>query len=37
MAENSKRKAFLILALAFSLIIAFFAVVVAVVNDDELR
>ena len=37
MAENSKRKAFLILALAFSLIIAFFALVVAVVNDDELR
>lgn len=37
MAENSKRKAFLILALAFSLIIAFFALVVAVVNEDELR
>lgn len=37
MAENSKRKTFLILTLAFSLIIAFFAVVVAVANDDELR
>lgn len=37
MAENSKRKTFFILALAFSLAVALVAVVVKVSNDDILR
>jgi len=37
MAENAKRKSFFILTLAFSLIIALVAVVVKVIQDDELR
>jgi PAS domain S-box-containing protein len=37
MAENSKRKTFFILALSFSLIVALVAVVVRVVQDDDLR
>src|SRR3954464_7474124 len=37
MAENSRRKTFFILALAFSLVVALIAVVVKVVTDEELR
>jgi len=37
MAENSKRKTFFILALAFSLVVAGIAVIVAVINDEVLR
>jgi uncharacterized membrane protein len=37
MSENSKRKSFFILTLALSLIIALIAVVVRVVQDEELQ
>jgi PAS domain S-box-containing protein len=37
MAENIQRKSFFILALAFSLVVAAIAVIVTVINDDDLR
>lgn len=37
MAENTKRKTFFLLALAFSLVVALLAVVVKVVRDEELQ